>query len=210
MADPRVAVFVDYQNCYGIARETYCGGRDAPQNQGHFWPVNLAKELAVAGRRHYQLTFVGVYCGVADPRKAPRTAAARHNQIEAWKLSGAQVFTRQLRYPKNWPKVPAEEKGIDVKLALDLVTKAINRDFDVGIIASCDTDLAPAVEAVLGLPGSDVPEVEVMAWPGRSGKIGVPGRKLAVRQIGRNEFQQIQDLTDYNERVGSRSRSRPG
>jgi hypothetical protein len=169
--------------------------------------MSLAKELAAAGHSRFRLTFVGTYCGVADPRRDPRTAAARHNQIEAWKLNGAHVFTRPLRYPSEWPDSPAEEKGIDVMLAIDLVTMAIRHEYDVGIVASCDTDLVPAVEAVGKLPGSP-PAVEVMAWLGRAGRIGTPGQGVPVRQIGPNEYRQIVDLTDYNLRIGLRERRR--
>jgi hypothetical protein len=160
--------------------------------------MSLAKVLAVAGRRQYTIEFVGAYCGTADPRKDPKTAGARQRQIEAWRHNGAAVFTRQIRYPGEWPTRPAVEKGIDVKLAIDFVTKAVAREFDVGILASCDTDLAPAVEAVLDLGGKDAPEVELIAWAGRASRIGIPGRSLTYREIGPQEYRNIHDPTDYN------------
>lgn len=207
MSGPRVAVFIDYQNCYRRAREHFCSP-DAPPSHGQFWPVTLAKLLAVAGRREYTIVFVGVYSGTADPRKDPRTAGARQRQMEAWRYNGAEVFTRPLRYPSGWPTQPAVEKGIDVKLAIDFVTKAVAREYDVGIVASCDMDLAPAIEAVLDLDGPGAPTVELVAWAGRASRIGIPGRTLTYREVGPMDYRAMYDPTDYNE-AGRPSRNAP-
>jgi uncharacterized LabA/DUF88 family protein len=75
------------------------------------------------------------------------------------------VFTRSLRYPRNWPTQPAEEKGVDVELAVDLVFNAARQNFDVGVVVSTDTDLVPALQAVCNLNRAwGKPRVEVMAW----------------------------------------------
>jgi len=93
----------------------------------------------------------------------------------------------------------ANEKGVDVKLAIDLVMKANAGEFDVGIVASCDTDLAPAVEAVLAMrEKAGRPDVELVAWTGRANKIGIAGSTLTYRWIGPDDFNQIRDGTDYN------------
>jgi hypothetical protein len=181
---------------------------DAPVTHGQFWPLTLAKTLAVAGRHEYSLTFVGVYCGAADPRRDAKTAGARQRQVEAWRYNGATVFTRPLRYPKDWPDVPAVEKGVDVMLAIDFVTMAVARKYDVGILASCDTDLVPAVEAVLALTGPGAPAVELIAWANGSSKIGIPDRSLVYREIGAMDYRNIHDPTDYNV-VGRPTRNAP-
>ena len=64
------------------------------------------------------------------------------------------MIARDLRYPAGWPAQPAQEKGIDVALAVDFVMMAARREFDVGVLFSSDTDLVPALEAVVALrPG---------------------------------------------------------
>ena len=74
-----------------------------------------------------------------------------------------QVITRALRYPQTWPTDPAEEKGIDVALAIDFVRFAIYGAYDVGVIMSTDSDLQPALEFVRGHnPGQLC--VAVAAW----------------------------------------------
>jgi hypothetical protein len=38
-----------------------------------------------------------------------------------------------LRYPPEWPRLPAQERGIDVALAVDFVMMAAHVEYDVGI-----------------------------------------------------------------------------
>ena len=48
------------------------------------------------------------------------------------------MITRSLRYPQGWPTLPAQEKGIDVALAVDFVKLALEGDYDVGVMLSTD------------------------------------------------------------------------
>ena len=58
------------------------------------------------------------------------------------------MITQGLRYPPTWPTDPAQEKGIDVALAIDFVRLAITGAYDVGVMMSTDTDLLPALRFV--------------------------------------------------------------
>ena len=42
------------------------------------------------------------------------------------------------------------EKGVDVKIAVDMVIGAVQDDYDVAFLLSLDGDFVPAVEAVQG------------------------------------------------------------
>jgi hypothetical protein len=64
---------------------------------------------------------------------------------------GIQTFSRQLRYRRKEIKLPggnslltdvAEEKGIDVRIALDVIRHALRESFDVAVIFSQDQDLS--------------------------------------------------------------------
>ena len=58
---------------------------------------------------------------------------------------------------------PAQEKGIDVALAIDFVRLAITGAYDVGVMMSTDTDLVPALRFVYDYnPG--VIYANVAAW----------------------------------------------
>jgi hypothetical protein len=105
---------------------------------------------------------------------------------------------RPLRY-QGWPDERPREKGVDVRLAIDVVAKALAGDYDVAIIASCDTDLAPAVELLLELKAKNgTPDAELIAWEGRQSKIGVAGHRMTYREVTRSDFEAVSDPVDYN------------
>ncbi len=86
------------------------------------------------------------------------------------------MFDRPLRYPGDWPRSKAEQKGVDVALAVDLVFGAARTSFDVAIVASTDTDLVPALEAICNLRRAwGAPVVEVAAWAPNNKRLRVAG-----------------------------------
>jgi hypothetical protein len=118
----RVVVFLDYQNVYHRAREAFCA-RDAPAREGQVDLLALGRLLAsrVPGG---SLTSVRAYRGRPSRRLDPRSYAAFRRQTWAQAERGAGlviVIARDLRYPPDWPTWPAQEKGIDVALAVDFV-----------------------------------------------------------------------------------------
>lgn len=67
------------------------------------------------------------------------------------------IFWRHLRYRNQTVRLPdgtehtflvGQEKGVDVRIALDIVHLARDRHYDVGVIFSQDQDLTEAVEEV--------------------------------------------------------------
>jgi hypothetical protein len=110
------------------------------------------------------------------------------------------VISRDLRYPPEWPRRAAQEKGIDVALAVDFVMMVARRQYDVGILFSSDTDLVPALEAVLALRPDDPPACEVAAWaaPGeRPRSLSVRGAHLRRHLLAEADFRSVADPTDY-------------
>jgi hypothetical protein len=106
------------------------------------------------------------------------------------------VIHRTLRYPKDWPSVKPEEKGIDVALAIDVVRMAIDGLYDVGVVCSTDTDLRPALEYV-NTKFFPTPRVEVMAWRGGSKRLSVPDMNIWCHYLDRTDFDALCDPTDY-------------
>lgn len=93
-----------------------------------------------------------MYRGRPDALKDARGYAAnlRQSAIQEGRGQGKVRFiTRTLRYPSDWPTSKPQEKGIDVALAVDFVAMAVRGEYDIGIIVSTDTDLIPALEAVI-------------------------------------------------------------
>jgi hypothetical protein len=198
----RVAVFIDYQNCYNAARETFFSPLDPP-NLGGIDPTKLANVMAAQGPGPYQLDYVGVYCGIAERRKDLKTFQARTKQIAVWRGAGVSVFARPLRYPFGWTlggNIKAEEKGIDVKLSIDAVMMAVSNLYDVAIVASADSDLVPVAEALLELKAKEHgPSVEGIAWRGAGyqKKLGLGG-KATITYCWITDYASVEDSTDYN------------
>lgn len=110
------------------------------------------------------------------------------------------MIARDLRYPLDWPRRAAQEKGIDVALAVDFVVMAVRREYDVGILFSSDTDLVPALEAVLALRPGEPAACEVAAWavPGvRPQSLSVRDASIRRHLLPEADFRSVADLTDY-------------
>jgi hypothetical protein len=145
-------------------------------------------------------TQVRVYRGRPDSSRDPQGYGANLRQCTAWEALGAKVITRTLRYPSGWPAEKAQEKGIDVQLAVDFVMMALRKEYDVGILMSTDTDLKPALEAVVDLAGNRSPRCEVAAWEpphGHARRLSISRQNLWCHWLGASAFNDVADRTDY-------------
>ena len=202
----RVVVFIDYQNVMEDARRAFhqwpYGAAD-----GQIDPVRYAQELTSRAPPWFEkrraLKEVRVYRGRPHSEKDPKTHAAHMRQVAAWEKAGVRPFTRDLRYPRDWPNKRAEEKGIDVALAIHAVMMAVRGQLDVAIIASTDTDLRPVLEAYALLPGDDKPTIETATWTSVSfsKKLTAKGAPAWVHRLDEAAYQQVQDTRDYNIRT---------
>lgn len=93
------------------------------------------------------------------------------------------------------------EKGIDVQLAIDFATFAVQGRYDVGILFSTDTDLIPALDAVYDLGGPPSPIAQVAAWSGpneQARRIAATGkRNVWCNWLKQVDFDAVADPTDY-------------
>ncbi|MCX7170124.1 MAG: NYN domain-containing protein, partial [Proteobacteria bacterium] len=90
------------------------------------------------------------------------------NRVLALKRSGILVETRKLRYHTETLtdgtiyKVP-QEKGIDIRISLDLVSCTRRKEFDVAIIFSQDQDLSEAVIEVKEIAKEQGRKIEIVS-----------------------------------------------
>lgn len=200
----RVAVFVDYQNMYHGARRAFGDPTvDAP-SFGQLDPAALARLLTDLGRAvdpGRVLVATSVYRGEPGrlSHRKLRTAFAR--QTRRWRADPTMtVKTTPLRYrletasrPTSWR---AEEKGIDVLLAVDMVRGCYVDEFDVAVVVSADTDLVPALDAALRAGK----RVETASWfrpePGFAA-LRVPGHRVWNHRLDHDHFTLVRDTTDY-------------
>jgi uncharacterized LabA/DUF88 family protein len=196
-----VVVFLDYQNVYHRARDAFCD-REAAAREGQVDPLALGHLLAsrVPGGR---LAGVRLYRGRPSKRRDPRSYAAFRRQTAKQVSRGEGIVTvvaRDLRYPQDWPRRPAQEKGIDVALAVDFVMMVARCECDVGILFSSDTDLVPALEAVIALRPGDPPACDVAAWAapgGRPRSLSVRAARIRRHLLGESDYCAVADPTDY-------------
>ena len=200
----RVVLFVDYQNAYRRARDAFHDHNADPYWMGQFHPASLGTLLA--GRRNdpdRQLHQVRMYRGMPEAAMEKKAHSAARRQVSSWIRDPlVSATTRPLRYPRNYPTVRAQEKGIDVQLALDFAMMAVRGEYDIGILMSGDTDLHPALEEVMRLGGKTV---EVATWeplPGRRRfRVRLAGLPANLQPychwIDHADYQTIQDSTNY-------------
>lgn len=200
----RVVVFIDYQNAHLAALDSFHPARTAA-SFGHIEPRALGDLLVarrVGHRLPSELSGVRVYRGRPEPRRQPG-AAANDRQTDAWdRQRDVTTIRRPLRYPRGWPNVPAQEKGIDVALAVDLVRLAAEGAYDVAIVLSGDTDLLPAIETVATLTGA---HVEVAARRRQPRGCGFPtAASCGATGSTRTPTSSVEDLTNYTKSPGRR------
>ena len=78
-------------------------------------------------------------------------------KLRAISRQGVHVYSRSLRYRMQDVRLPdgsvvsfrsGEEKGIDVRLALDIIRMAHRAEYDVGLVLSQDQDLSEAADEI--------------------------------------------------------------
>lgn len=198
----RVAVFIDAQNVYRCARDCFFT-RQSPAQMGQIAPVALGRFLCDQRNPHQPsstartLDQVRIYTGRPESSRDPQTYAAHMRQCAAWERAGAVVIHRTLRYPGNWPRTRAEEKGIDVQLAIDFVAGAFDDGYDTGIVCSTDTDLLPALEFV----ATRYPRkhVETAAWQSEGWRSELRLREPATwcHRLALADYEAVRDPVDY-------------
>jgi uncharacterized LabA/DUF88 family protein len=139
----RAVAFVDGQNLYFGAREAF----------GYTYPNYDVKALAQAlcAQHGWDLMEVHFYTGVPDETDNKRWNRFWSHKLAAMGRQGVQVYSRPLRYRNRRVHLPdgseftflaGEEKGVDVRLAIDVIRKAHRQEFDVALIFSQDQDLS--------------------------------------------------------------------
>lgn len=194
-----VVVLLDWQNIYNCAREAF-GFEQSGPIQGNVHPLKLAVHLAsgtdpVLGRPR-KLQEVRVYRGRPDSAKEQKSYSAWQSQTAAWKKAGGDRFIgcyRDLRYRRGVPV----EKGIDVWLAIDLISMAHREAADRIVVVSSDTDLVPALELATGICGAGF--VEVAGWDGPSPSAAILNvADVPQHRLNKVDYERLHDSTDYN------------
>lgn len=139
----RAIVFVDGQNLFHAAREAF----------GYTYPNYdiLALARLICQGAGWDLAQARFYTGIPDPSDDPFWSHFWVNKLRTMSWDGIHVYSRTLRYRNRKVRLPdgtehtfltGEEKGIDVRIALDVIRMAHRQEYDVAMILSQDQDLS--------------------------------------------------------------------
>lgn len=201
------AVVIDYQNLHLTAHGRFCAS-GAPVHECLIHPLYFANTVLTA--RTTQLRqqgsddgelFVGavlVYRGLPDSRKQPKQNRRSQLQKTEWSRDPkVKVDYRPLRYQTDnhsnqWT---AQEKGVDVMIALNFVALIQQGQHEVVILATHDTDLEPAMSFAHNAESvrDGRVRVETTGWSGCK-RIG---RSARHSFLGKEDRDRAIDRTDY-------------
>ncbi len=74
---------------------------------------------------------------------------------------------------RNWPQEQPYEKGVDVKISIDMLVHSQNKNYDVAVLVSGDSDFEDALQAVKN-----------------------NGQQVEVALLGQNTSQRLRDVAD--------------
>ena len=141
----RAVAFFDGQNLYRHAKDAF--GHSHP----NYHPVRLFD--AVCADKGWENRGVRFYTGTPAARHHPMWHAYWANRLLAMRREGIFVESRPIRYRRiddgrRGTRYVAQEKGIDLRLGLDVVRLARANQLDAAVIFSQDQDLAEVVAEV--------------------------------------------------------------
>ncbi len=221
MNDLRAVVVMDYQNVHLTAHGLFDVSRHRPRHESLVDPLNFANQLMIRrnglqrpGMAHAVLTKVLVFRGQPSPEHDADAYARNQAQKAHWQRDDRVCVTlRPLKYKYQYDDgnvlldddgrrvwVGKSEKGVDVLCALALVIESLNPDVDLVVLASADSDLAPALDQALALRTA---KIETTSWfdparPKKSSQLRPSERAVWNTRLGEEEFKRCQDLTAYS------------
>ncbi|MGL5860730.1 MAG: hypothetical protein ACRCY9_05700 [Phycicoccus sp.] len=215
----RTSIVVDYQNVHLVGHDLFGEGRRLARHQTLVDPLHFANQLLRVrnanqgpGYAHARLCDVLVYRGKPSNRHDPQGYARNQAQKAQWERDRrVHVTLRPLTYRVQRDAsgrpvrdihgretiLEKREKGVDVLCALAAVREAARTDIELVILASHDSDLEPAIEAVLG---TDHAKVETFCWrhPDQfSYQLARHDRRVWNTALDKTSFENCRDRTEY-------------
>ena len=196
----RAVAFYDGQNLYHHAKDAFA------HYHPNYDPIKLFS--AICAQKGWQQVGIRFYTGVPLAGKNPFWHGFWSKKLLALRRAGVLVTDRKLKYQtitaydENGDEAEFEvphEKGIDVRLALDVIRLALTNQFDVACIFSQDQDLAEIVEDVREIARVHDRWIKIAsAFPSSataSARRGIDGTEWV--QIDRATYDACLDPRDY-------------
>ena len=147
-AQPRVVAFFDGQNLYRSVMAAF--GYTYP----NYDPTKLAK--FICDKQKWQLESVRFYTGLPKPQDDPFWNTFWTNKLANLGRQKVVVYKRYLSKREKEIKTPSGtisipyfvEKGIDVRLSIDIIRMALKGMYDISLIFSQDQDLSEVADEI--------------------------------------------------------------
>lgn len=136
----RVAIYIDGGNFYQRIRDAGIprGSRFDYSALAHF----LTRGRQIVSKRYY----VGVVRNHDHTAKSQQLVDGQQRFLANLEAEGYLIERGRIVYDHK-----IREKGIDVKIAVDLIVGATSDEYDTAVVASSDTDLIPAIKHVISI-----------------------------------------------------------
>jgi uncharacterized LabA/DUF88 family protein len=153
--------FVDAQALFHAARQAF--GCFYPD----YDPIALCRDLCE--KQGWDLAQVRIYTSIPPLDENEHWHRFWMNKLRSLEHAGAFVWWRPWRFRRRPVKLSdgqtqmlmaAIEKGVDMRIALDVVTRAHSKAYDVALVFSQDQDLAEVADEIRGIARTDWIQVD--------------------------------------------------
>lgn len=138
--DNRIAIYIDGSNTYNKLKNL-----GLPEEGKRFdfdrFVKHLTGERTLVSKRYY----VGIVRNHDHSAKSERLVKKQQQHLERLRAVGFDIKPGKIMYDGG----RIREKGVDVKMAVDLVIGAADNLYDTAVVISSDTDLIPAIKYVM-------------------------------------------------------------
>lgn len=136
----KVAIYIDGGNTYQRLKESEMPEREMRFDYSSF-VEHLVGERSLVSKRYY----IGIVKNFNNTEKGEKMVKGQQKFLAGLESENFDIKRGRIMYDNN----SIREKGVDIKLSVDLVVGAVDDLFDTAIVISSDTDLIPAIKYVI-------------------------------------------------------------
>lgn len=199
----RCIAFVDAQSLFHAARQAF----------GSFYPDYdpLALSKAICAKQGWELEQVRMYTSVPSVEDNEYWHRFWLNKLRSLESAGVVTWWKSWKMRKRPVHLPdggvqmlpvALEKGVDVKIAIDILQRAHSRLFDVALVFSQDQDFAELADEIRAVAREQDRWIKIAsAYPYSSASRTFRGiDRTDWLQIERETYDECLDPRDYRPR----------
>ncbi len=143
----KVAIYIDGGNTYQRLKESEMPEKGMKFDYSSFIEHLVGKRNLVS-KRYY----IGIVKNFNNTEKGENMVKGQQKFLAGLESENFNIKRGRIMYDNN----SIREKGVDVKLSVDLVVGAVDDLYDTAIVISSDTDLIPAIKYIIKAKGKNV------------------------------------------------------